>query len=100
MFQEQSHLKLIFSYLNKYRKIVAAVMSIKLLAALGELMIPYVLEHLIDNVVPGKEAGTVLLWGIIMILLAVFVRQANVKANRLSVRVAKGNTYEIRRDLF
>ena len=40
------------------------------------------------------------LWGAVMILLAVLVRQFNVKANRLSVRVSKECTFEIRRDLF
>lgn len=79
---------------------VAAVMLIKLLATLGELMIPYVLEHLVDNVVPRKDVAAICLWGVVMILLAIFVRQANVRANRLSVRVAKESTFEIRRDLF
>ncbi len=93
-------MKFIFSYMKKYRKLVAAVMLIKLAGTLGELMLPYVLEHLVDDVVPEKDVKLVCLWGSIMILLAIFVRQANVRANRLSVRVAKECTYEIRRDLF
>lgn len=93
-------MKFILSYLKKYRRIVAAVMTIKLLGTLGELLLPYVLEHLIDNVVPRKDVGQVFWWGVIMILLAVLVRQLNVKANRLSVKVAKESTFEIRRDLF
>lgn len=93
-------MKFIFSYMKKYRKLVAAVMLIKLAGTLGELMLPYVLEHLVDDVVPEKDVKLVCLWGSIMILLAIFVRKANVRANRLSVRVAKESTYEIRRDLF
>lgn len=93
-------MKFIFSYMKRYRKLVAAVMFIKLAGTLGELMLPYVLEHLVDDVVPEKDVKLVCLWGSIMILLAIFVRQANVRANRLSVRVAKESTYEIRRDLF
>lgn len=93
-------MKFIFSYMKKYRKLVAAVMLIKLAGTLGELMLPYVLEHLVDDVAPEKNVKLVCLWGSIMILLAIFVRQANVRANRLSVRVAKESTYEIRRDLF
>lgn len=98
--RERSRMKFIFSYLKKYRKMVAAVMCIKLLGTLGELMLPYVLEHLIDDVVPQKNVRLVFLWGAVMILLAIFVRQINVKANRLSVKVAKESTFEIRRDLF
>lgn len=93
-------MRFIFSYLKKYRLMIAAVMTIKMSATLGELMLPYVLEHLVDDVVPRKDAGLVLLWGCAMILITVFVRQANVTANRRAVRVAKESTYEIRRDLF
>lgn len=97
---EKKNMKFIFSYLKKYRKLVVTVMIIKFSATLGELMLPYVLEHLIDNIVPQKEVSLIFLWGAVMVLLAVAVRQANVKENRLSVRVAKESTFEIRRDLF
>ena len=100
MEDNSGYMKFIFSYMKKYRKLVADVMLIKLTGTLGELMLPYVLEHLVDDVVPEKDVKLVCLWGSIMILLAIFVRQANVRANRLSVRVAKESTYEIRRDLF
>lgn len=93
-------MKFIFSYLKKYRMMIALVMLVKMSGTVGELLLPYVLEHLVDDVVPVKDAGLVLLWGGVMILLTVYVRQANVKANRLAVRVAKESTYEIRRDLF
>ena len=79
---------------------VGLVMLIKFLGTFGELMLPYILEHLIDEVVPQKQIWPVIGWGIGMIILAVFVRQFNVKANRLAVKVAKCSIYEIRRDLF
>lgn len=93
-------MKFIFSYLKKYRKMIAFVVTIKMSAAVGELLLPYVLEHLIDDVVPAQDVGLVFVWGAAMVLLALYVRQANVRANRLSVKVAKESTYEIRRDLF
>lgn len=93
-------MRFIFSYLKKYWKIVAIVIIIKFSATLGELMLPYVLEHMIDDVVPIKDIRQIFLWGAVMVVLAVCVRQFNVKANRLSVRVSKECIYEIRRDLF
>lgn len=93
-------MKFIFSYLKKYRWMVALVMFIKFLGTFGELMLPYILEHLIDNVAPRREVVPVITWGVGMLVLAVFVRQFNVKANRLAVKVAKSGIYEIRRDLF
>lgn len=93
-------MKFILSYVKKYRFMVAFAMLVKLSAAIAELMLPYVLEHLVDDVAPLKNIGLIFAWGGVMLLLVVYVRQANVKANRMAVRVAKNSIYEIRRDLF
>lgn len=93
-------MKFILSYAKKYRSMIAIGMLIKLSAALAELLLPYVLEHLIDDVAPQQEIKLILLWGAVMLALVVYVRQANVKANRTAVGVAKRTIYEIRRDLF
>ena len=82
-------MRFIFSYLKKYRGMIAAAMTIKSIAALGELMLPYVLEHMVDDVVPRQSRALIFGWGAVMIALAVFVRQTNVKANRMSTKVAK-----------
>ena len=75
-------------------------MGIKLAGTLLELLIPYVMEHLIDDVVPNKSLPPVLMWGGVMLALAFAVRFLNVTANRLSVLTAKETAYRIRRDLF
>lgn len=93
-------MKFLFGYLKKYRFIMAFGMAVKLSAAVAELMLPYVLEHLVDDVAPQQNAGLVLMWGAVMLMLVVYVRQANVKANRTAVKVAKNSIYEIRSDLF
>lgn len=93
-------MKFILSYVKKYRFMVAVGMLVKLSAAVAELMLPYVLEHLVDDVAPLWNMGLIFAWGGVMLLLVVYVRQANVKANRMAVRVAKNSIYEIRRDLF
>lgn len=93
-------MKFIYSYVKKYKNLVFMAISIKCMAALGELMIPYVLEHIIDYVVPKQDIVQVLLWGILMIALAITVRMLNVKANRTALRSSRLSIYEIRRDLF
>lgn len=75
-------------------------MFVKFLGSFGELLLPYVLEHMIDEVVPTQNMKHVVLWGVAMLVLAFLVRQFNVNANRLAVKVAKSSIYEIRRDLF
>ena len=93
-------MKFIWRYLKGYSGKMAAVMGVKLLATLLELLIPYVMEHMIDHVVPTGQTATVLWWGAAMIGLAFFVRYFNYSANRMAVRNARNVTYEVRRDLF
>ena len=93
-------MKFLWTYLRKYALRIAGVMGIKLSGTVLELLIPYVMEHLIDHVVPTRQLTSVLLWGLVMIVLALGVRFLNVNANRLSVRTAKEGAFEIRRDLF
>lgn len=92
--------KFIFSYLKKYRYTIAFVMLIKCLGSFGELLLPYALEHMIDEVVPTKNMTHVIWWGVGMIFLAILTRTFNVNANRVAVKVSKNSIYEIRRDLF
>ena len=79
---------------------IVITMGIKLSAAVAELLLPYVLEHLVDDVAPAGNAWQVIFWGAVMLGVVFYVRQANVKANRFAVRTAKNSIYEIRRDLF
>ena len=93
-------MKFIFSYVKKDLRLVIFGMTIKLLGSFGELLLPYVLQHLIDDVVPTKDMSQAVFWGLVMIALAIMVRQFNVKANRTAVKVSKESIYRIRRDLF
>ncbi len=93
-------MRFLWKYLKKYKWMICGGMGLKLAGTLTELLIPYVMEHLLDHVVPRKETLPVLLWGGVMILLACTVRFLNVTANRRAVRVARENILAIRRDLF
>ena len=94
-------MKLIWKYIRPYRWFILAVMAVKLAGTGTELLIPFVLEHLLDHVVPAAESGwTVAAWGGVMLLLTWATRLLNMTANRMSVRVARNSTFAIRRDLF
>ena len=93
-------MRFLWKYLKKDRWLILLGMGMKLAGTLVELLIPYVMEHLLDHVVPRKETAPVLLWGGAMILLACTVRLLNVTANRRAVRIARNNILAIRRDLF
>ncbi len=93
-------MKFLWKYLRVHIKRITGVMAIKLAGTLMELLIPYVMEHLIDHVVPTGDMAQVLLWGLAMLCLAGLVRLFNVTANRFSVKTARHVAYSVRRDLY
>ena len=93
-------MRFILSYLKKYTGMIIWVLCIKTFGTFMELLLPYILEFLIDEVVPQREIFKVVAWGIAMIVIAILGRQFNVMANRRAIKVASSSIYEIRRDLF
>ena len=94
-------MKLILRYVRPYRGFILAVMLIKLIGTGTDLLMPYVLEHLLEHVIPAaRNAWPVILWGCVMLLLTLITRILNICANRMSVRVARNSTFAVRRDLF
>ncbi len=93
-------MKLIFHSMRAYAARIAQSMFIKLLGAVTELLIPFILEHLIDEVVPLGQMDKVLLWGMLMVLTALVTRQLNVWANRIAIDNAHNVSYDVRQALF
>lgn len=93
-------MELILRYMKAYRGHITLSMLYKLLGAITELMIPYILEHLIDEVVPLGRMEQVILWGLLMVLTALVTRQLNVWANRTAIDNAHRVSYDLRQDLF
>lgn len=93
-------MKLIFSYMKKKWPRFAYSIGIKLAGTIMGLLLPLILEHIIDVIVPQEKIGPVFLWGILMLLVAFLTWAVNVYANRVSIGNAKQVSYEIRKDLF
>lgn len=93
-------MKFIWRYVKPIKTKLLIVLLLKAVASFLELLIPYALEHIIDDVVLENSVPKVLLWGGLMIALAVLVRATNVFANRRAVDNATGCILKIRQDLF
>ncbi|MGN1164066.1 MAG: ABC transporter ATP-binding protein [Candidatus Ornithospirochaeta sp.] len=93
-------MKFILSYMKKTGGYIALTMLVKFLGTFMELLIPYVLEYIVDSVAPTKDLSRVLFWGSAMVLLAVVVRFLNKTANQRAVRSARKNIFALREDLF
>lgn len=93
-------MRFIWKYIKPIKMKIATVLLLKAVASFAELLIPYVLEYIIDEVVLKESVPLVLFWGAVMIALAVIVRMIHVFANHKAVRNATDSIYKIREDLF
>ena len=93
-------MKLIFRYLAPLKRSIAFGLSIKVLATLLELALPYILSYILDSVVPEGAILPILAWGGAMVLCALGAFIGNVVANRNAAKVARDASRRIRHDLF
>lgn len=93
-------MKLILTYLKPYVPRMSLGLSIKFIGSIMDLLLPWVLSYLIDQVVPTQEVPLIFLWGGVMVLASVAAVVTNILANRMASRVAQLTTRAIRHDLF
>lgn len=93
-------MKKIMEYLQPLYGRMAAGFGIKLVGTVMDLAIPWILAHMIDEIVPTKDQRRILLWGVGMAVCAVIALLGNVIANRRASAVARDATRRIRHDLF
>jgi ATP-binding cassette subfamily B protein len=91
---------MLLRYLRPSARSMSFGLSVKVFATLLELMLPYILSHILDVIVPRQSIKLILLWGGAMLLCAVGAYYGNVIANRNAARVARDTSRRIRHDLF
>lgn len=93
-------MNLILRYLKPlYLKMICATVT-KIIGTGAELILPYVLSHILKNVILMESIGLIAFWGIIMILCAAISFAFNMFANRIVAKVSSDMSYALRRDLF
>ena len=65
-----------------------------------DLFLPWVLSHIIDEVVPLNSMKLIALWGGVMFLCALTALITNIIANRMAAKVARNTTERLRHELF
>ncbi len=94
------YMKRLAIYLHPYLGRIGLGFTIKFMGTLLDLMIPWMLSTIIDEVIPTGEFQRVLLWGCMMLLCSAAVFAFNVIPNRMASAVARDVTEEVRRDLY
>ncbi|MBR6680652.1 MAG: ABC transporter ATP-binding protein [Clostridia bacterium] len=93
-------MKLVLKYMKPMRAFVAVTLTVKVIATVIELFIPYVLSYILDYMVPAGNIGNVVIWGGVMLLFAVLACLTNIIANRMVSRIARRVTEKTRHELF
>ena len=91
---------LIFRYVRPYLKRMSLGLVIKFTGTIMDLLLPYILAHIIDDIVPLGEMKLVVRWGLVMAVCSVLAILGNVIANRMAAAVARDTTRRLRHDLF
>lgn len=93
-------MKTVLRYLAPFRFRMLIGFLIKVSGTLIELLIPYILSHILKNVVDSENLNLIISWGILMILCAGGACICNVIANRMAARVSRNFSEHMRRELF
>ena len=99
--EREPAMKFLFRYLKPYLGAMSVGLVIKTIGTLVELVLPYILSYILDEIVPNDgRLTTIILWGCVMVFCALVALICNVKANRMASKVARDTTERVRHDLF
>lgn len=93
-------MKTVFKYLIPFKGKMSAGLCVKVIGTVVELLLPYILSHILKNVVATENVWNVLFWGVAMIVCALIACLCNIWANRMAARVSRDFSENLRRDLF
>ena len=87
-------------YLKPLAKRIAVGITIKVVGTVAELMIPFLLSHILENVIAHNDVTEILLFGILMAVCAVVAGVGNIVANRMAAKTTMLFSRKMRHDLF
>lgn len=96
-------MKYIFKKMGKYGWEVSFSLTIKALATIGDLVLPFLLAYMIDELLPvttRDNYSKMIYVGLIMLGVAVIGLIFNILSNRMAMKVASYTAYDIRGELF
>ncbi len=93
-------MKTVVKYIKPYYLRMLFGLSIKIAGTVVELFIPYILTHILENVIYRSQVKEIIFWGLMMILCAASACVLNIFANRMAARVSNNFIKTLRHDLF
>ena len=93
-------MKWTLKYLSPLRSRIFVGTLIKIIGTLAELMIPFLLSYILENVIYSNNVNHILLYGALMAVCAVVACLGNIIANRMAAKTTMIFSNRMRRELF
>ncbi len=93
-------MKWVFAYLKPLAARILAGISVKIVGTVAELIIPFLLSYLLENVVETNDVKKILFYGALMAICAVTACIGNITANRMAAKTTMKFSTKMRKDLF
>ena len=93
-------MKWVSSYLKVLSGRIAVGITIKIIGTVAELIIPFLLSYILENVIESNNAGRIVFYGVLMTLCAITASLGNIIANRMAAKTTMLFATEMRKSLF
>jgi len=93
-------MKWVFAYLKPLLGRILTGVSVKIVGTVAELIIPFLLSYLLENVVETNDVKKILFYGALMAICAVTACIGNITANRMAAKTTMKFSTKMRKDLF
>lgn len=93
-------MKWVFSYLKPLTARITAGITVKIIGTLAELIIPFLLSYILENVIETNDVKQILFFGALMAVCAVIACLGNIIANRMAAKTTMTFATQMRKNLF
>lgn len=93
-------MKWVLKYLSPLKGRIAVGTTVKVIGTLAELMIPFLLSYILENVIKTNNVKSILIYGSIMAMCAVIACLGNIIANRMAAKTTMLFATRMRKNLF
>ena len=93
-------MKWVFTYLKPLGGRIAAGITVKIIGTVAELIIPFLLSYMLENVIESNDVGRMFFYGALMAACAIVACVGNIVANRMAAKTTMKFSTRMRKDLF
>ena len=93
-------MKWVFTYLKPLSSRISAGITVKIIGTVAELIIPFLLSYILENVIASGDVGKILFYGALMAICALIACLGNIIANRMAAKTTMIFSTHMRKDLF